>query len=90
MLELHYIDNKKLGKEDTWSDQVDMRISHQSTPSNTRLARMVQRHLDNNKKVLEFDIEPFKHIKVDKNLVFVKPNDPESFKKHLDLLGIEI
>ena len=90
LLELHWIDNKKFGKEDTWSNLVDMRISHQSTPSNTRLARIIQMHLDTAKTLLEFDIEPFRHIKVDKNLVFVESNNAESFKQHLDLLGVEL
>ena len=94
LLELHQIDNKKLGKEGHWSDEtdtlVDMRISHQSTPSNMRLARIVQRHLDNNKTLLEFDVEPFRHVKVDKNLVFVESNNPKSFTQHLDLLGIAL
>lgn len=87
LLELHWIDNKKLG---SWPNLVDMRISHQSTPSNTRLAKIIQMHLDTDKTLLEFDIEPFRHIKVDKNLVFVKSNNPESFKQHLDLLGVEL
>ena len=87
LIKLYKIDNEKLGERK--HHEIDMRISHQTTPSNKRLAKIIKKHLDSKKTLLEFDTEPFKNLQVDKTITYMDRYDTSSFKKHLSLLGID-